>query len=1049
VIAVALDDAKREKREILGQIEDIKSALSDTFGIQQDARKREEANRELRRQVQLLEARLESAKRDKEKLVASQAELRQTSAEADKLEKQKAKLLRSVDGLKADMRDYKKQLENRTREADKLQRREVSLEDRLKSIEHARDMLIAEKQDVVDQLTSLRKDYEETRKEATKAKRDLTNTGGELERTNQSRERLTEEVEQVKSDLRRVREHTSQLEGQKAALEQELHSLQKEKQAHEKTRLRKEALERECDSIKGDLKKLEEERSGQEGSLRDLHGEIAHLKKEIDLGKESIREYEARVSDLTAQAEKLQVKLAEVEVEREVYQRQTAELEKQVSEESSARKEIESSTRDEIELLHQKVTTGELRAAEVEEERDTLGAQVKSLERVLEDRSSQLKTMSSELEERTREASEIRRDANEMERLLHERMGEVESAIARKTVEAEGLSNEKEQLLKELEGTRRKLNSVTSDLEDTKESFEKEEADWKNIRKEFDTTHAVVKNLKAEVETLYEERSELQNRLAKEELELKETRAALDREKVERARTDAEVEAQSKEYDDAKKSIKLLKTELNEARSAIPLTTETGEKESELDRRVALLDERVKSLSEEREKLSSELKEREIRIAGLNAQLDSAVEKDESARIGAQTARKAMEQVKEYEASLEAARAEWQAEKTELERRISEFDDQLGRSGGDSTDREKALLEDKAKLEKEKAGLVAQLEVVLKEQSSKSRSEREKTAAKLANLEAIVSKFDDEPEDMGASVDFGKSLVDKLSHLPADEVFFENLALFFEPGQAFPKLGADALGSLVSAIREAVESNPLEGLSERAFGRPALHAYRVSILAMMLAQTQGFPGNKVLEVGITGLLHDIGNRVIKSNGLYGRFRPPEDRISYLEHPERGVEEAKKLGDFSQDVLRGIGEHHELLNGSGFPAGLAGSAIHDYAKIIAIVDRLDNLVHPAPGVQPLLPAMAMKELILVTENQEFDNVLLRGLLSSLGLFPLGSFAQLKTGEIARIVATNSGDPMHPTIMILQDARGTVLEDPTHVNLATTDLAIANPVWCEQR
>ncbi|TET32366.1 MAG: HD domain-containing protein [Planctomycetota bacterium] len=1046
---MALDDAKREKREILGQIEDIKSALSDTFGIQQDARKREEANRELRRQVQLLEARLESAKRDKEKLVAAQAELRQTSAEADKLEKQKAKLLRSVDGLKADVRDFKKQLENRTREADKLQRREVSLEDRFKSTEHARDMLIAEKQDVVDQLTSLRKDYEETRKEAIKVKRDLVNTESGLERTNQSRERLTEEVEQVKSDLRRVREHTSQLEGQKAALEQELHSLQQEKQVHEKIRLRKEALERECDSIKGELKKLEEERSAQEGSLRDLHGEIAHLKKEIDLGKESIREYEARVSDLTAQAEKLQVKLAEVEVEREVYQRQTAELEKQVSEEASARKEIESSTRDEIELLHQKVTTGELRAAEIEEERDTLSAQVISLERVLEDRSSQMKTMSSELEERTREASEVRRDANEMERLLHERMGEVESAVARKTVEAESLSNEKEQLLKELEQTRRKLNFVTSDFEDAKESFEKEEADWKNIRKELDVTHAVVKNLKVEVEMLYEERSGLQNSLAKEELELKETRAALDSEKVERVRAEAEVEAQVREYDEARKNIKSLKTELRDARSAIRDETDTSARKREDDKRIAALDEQVEALTESRENLSGELKEREIRIAELNAQLDSAVEKDESARIGVQAAEKAMALAKEYEASLEAARAEWQAEKTELEGRISELDGQLGQFQGDGTDREKGLLEDKARLEKEKAGLVAQLEEVLTEQSSRSRSEREKTAAKLANLEAIVSKFDDRPEDMVESIDFGRTLVAKLTNLPVDEVFFEHLALFFEPGQAFPELGTDTLSSMVSAIRETMESKPLEALGDRAFGRPALHAYRVSILAMMLAQTQGFPGNKVLEVGVAALLHDIGSGVIGPGDLYGRFRSPEDRRSYLQHPKRGVEEAGKLGDFSEDVLRGIGEHHELLNGSGFPTGLSGSAIHDFAKIIAIVDRFVNLVHPMPGVEPLLPAMAMKELILITESQEFDNVLLRGLLSSVGLYPLGSFAKLKTGEIARIVATNSDDPRYPMIEILQDARGTVLEDPTHVNLATTDLAIANPVWCEQR
>ncbi|MHC4663889.1 MAG: HD domain-containing phosphohydrolase [Planctomycetota bacterium] len=1055
-----MDDAKREKREILGQIEEIKSALSDTYNMQQDSRRREEANRELKRQIQLLEARLEAGKRDKEKLVSAQHELRKANTAAEKLEKQKEKLLSSVDSLKTDVRDMKKQLDTVTREGEKAKRHEVSLEDRLKNVEHQRELLITEKQEVVDEISSLRKEYEEARNGLTKFQRDYTNIERELARCNQSRERLMEESEQVKSELRRIRDTTAQLEGQKTAIEEELFAIQKEKQNFEKIRLAKEAMERDIEASQAGVKKLEEERSEQEGAIRDLHGEISHLKKEMEIGKENIRGYEARVSDLTAQAEKLQVTTAELEVEREVYQRQVADLEKRLTEDTEARKEYEHSAADQIETLHQQLTTAEIRVAESEEEKDTLTAQIKSFERSAADRKDQVKGLEKEVDQRGRELSEIRRESNEMERLLHERLGETESALARKTVEAEELQREKERLLKDNEETGQKLTSTRTDLDSERKTYEQDRADWKNIRQELDKTHTIVKTLRDELQELHEEKSELQKQVVKEEFERKEVSAKLDRELSEKGETERRMTETKQELDRANREINALNNQIEKLHVQSPkdediVDLKVRKQADEMEHRVTALDSQMKSVIEERNRFQGEVKDRDSEIAQLNRDLMSL--REEVKRTGDEAARK---YEAEKEAALAEARSSGDAGKDELLNRARELQLELDGIAAQAAAREKELLDAQAsmnsdyeKLKAENAEMAGKIEGFKFDQvtdTRDSKSDREKTVAKLANLEAIIAKFDGDDDDVAGGADIGAGIVEKLSRLSVDEVFFEQLSMFFEPGHAFPELGADTINSVITSLRDAVDNNTLETISHRPFGTLAQHAFRVASLSILLAEHQGLPGNKIIEVGAAALLHDIGIQALEPGGMYGKYASPTDRRSYAHHPIHGAEEAEKIGQFSEDILRGIKEHHENMNGSGFPDGLSGGDIHEYAKMISIADRFDRLIHPTSGTEPLLPAMAIKELILETENQNTDGVMLRSLLSCVGLFPIGSFARFKTGEIVRVVGVNAADAKLPIVMIVQNQKGEVLDDPKQVNLATSSkYAISGPTWCDRK
>lgn len=148
------------------------------------------------------------------------------------------------------------------------------------------------------------------------------------------------------------------------------------------------------------------------------------------------------------------------------------------------------------------------------------------------------------------------------------------------------------------------------------------------------------------------------------------------------------------------------------------------------------------------------------------------------------------------------------------------------------------------------------------------------------------------------------------------------------------------------------------------------HSERVSRLATVLAQRLGLGKEDVNRIQYSALLHDIG-KVGMDDAVLRKRGPltPEERTIMMQHPTIGADVLRQAPAL-HDLIPGVRWHHEWLNGSGYPDGLAGGAIPLDARIISVADAFDAMTSPRPYRAALDPAEAIRRL-QAGRGQQFD------------------------------------------------------------------------------
>jgi HD-GYP domain-containing protein (c-di-GMP phosphodiesterase class II) len=145
-----------------------------------------------------------------------------------------------------------------------------------------------------------------------------------------------------------------------------------------------------------------------------------------------------------------------------------------------------------------------------------------------------------------------------------------------------------------------------------------------------------------------------------------------------------------------------------------------------------------------------------------------------------------------------------------------------------------------------------------------------------------------------------------------------------------------------------------------------------------------------------------------------RLSAPE-RAKLATHPIIGFNIVKE-NDFPLAVQLGVLEHHERENGTGYPRKLTGNKISLYAKIIAVACSFEAITAPRMFKEARSTYDAMIE-VLKNEGKQFDDTVIKALLYSLSLFPIGAYVYLQNGKIAQVTDVNPTDPRNPVVQIL--------------------------------
>ena len=204
----------------------------------------------------------------------------------------------------------------------------------------------------------------------------------------------------------------------------------------------------------------------------------------------------------------------------------------------------------------------------------------------------------------------------------------------------------------------------------------------------------------------------------------------------------------------------------------------------------------------------------------------------------------------------------------------------------------------------------------------------------------------------------------------------------------------------------------------------------VMVYGLKMAQGMGYEKTGLIELGLATLLHDVGMFKIPDAVLNKEGRLTEEEMDMIRrHPEAAVEILSAHRDVYPKMIRAIYEHQERANGQGYPRGLKGGEICDYAQIIGICDSYEAMTHHRPHKKPLLQTDSIKELIGSRSNL-FDPRVIKAFLDEISIYPVGSYVRMNNRNIGRVVATNRGNPMKPVLKLISDEKGKPI-DPARI------------------
>jgi len=244
---------------------------------------------------------------------------------------------------------------------------------------------------------------------------------------------------------------------------------------------------------------------------------------------------------------------------------------------------------------------------------------------------------------------------------------------------------------------------------------------------------------------------------------------------------------------------------------------------------------------------------------------------------------------------------------------------------------------------------------------------------------------------------------------------------------------------VVSHMADSIFRNPsaLMGLTRirRVDHYTFEHSVSVAVFMLSFGRELNLDRQVVRDIGIGGLLHDIGKTRIPIEILNKPGRLTEEEYAIMkEHVAYGRRLVAGRQNLSPTSLAVLGEHHERFDGSGYPEGLKGEEISLYGQMAAIVDVYDAVTTDRSYHQGEPPTQVLKLLLGLGRNH-FKLPLVHHFIRCVGIYPVGSLVQLHNGLLALVTEQGRRDLMHPKVRVIYDIRARSRVPPEAVDLAT--------------
>ncbi len=274
----------------------------------------------------------------------------------------------------------------------------------------------------------------------------------------------------------------------------------------------------------------------------------------------------------------------------------------------------------------------------------------------------------------------------------------------------------------------------------------------------------------------------------------------------------------------------------------------------------------------------------------------------------------------------------------------------------------------------------------------------------------------------------------------------EAVTLMFQEARMGKALQLDEVVSLVDDINQSITRNPEAFLSlsrlKTKDNYTYLHSVAVCALMIALGKQLGLDQSLLKDLGMAGLLHDVGKVMIPDEVLNKPGRLTDEEFDVVKsHPQRGWEILKGSEGVSDMALDVCLHHHERVDGKGYPDKLSGDTLSLYARMGAVCDVYDAITSIRCYKSGWEPAEAIHKMAEWQEGQ-FDRKVFQAFVKTIGIYPSGTLVKLKSTRLAVVMEQSNASLLSPIVKVFFSTKSKAHLNPRIVDLSKSTDSIVN-------
>lgn len=308
------------------------------------------------------------------------------------------------------------------------------------------------------------------------------------------------------------------------------------------------------------------------------------------------------------------------------------------------------------------------------------------------------------------------------------------------------------------------------------------------------------------------------------------------------------------------------------------------------------------------------------------------------------------------------------------------------------------------------------------------RKGSELSAKAIATLARLGYQYIYVLDELTADIEAPELVDDEFRNMATQSVR-EAFEAVVQGGDKFSRTGINfkAISDVAGNLVEQILANPelsIQIVDLKSYDQYTFqHSVNVAVLGVVLGKSlrMNFGDLKDLAIGL--LLHDLGNVTIPEHILKKPTKLTDEEFKYVyEHPRSGFELLRHCEGISATSKIVALQHHERLNGTGYPKGLKGPDIHLNSQIGAIVDSYDALTSDRNYRKRYLPHEAI-EYLMASGDTHFSFELVKNFTTMVAPYPPGTIIQLSSGDVGVVAKVDMAVASRPLLRMMRNAAGT--------------------------